>query len=232
MKISTWLIAVIVCLLAFTGDAAAQCKRHFYNNSPVTFHFAPPITDVDPNSTADIIYLPIVTVMTVSSSYGKHTFGLAGCKILHSGSTGEIAVNSPADGDVTTCGGSGWPCPGAVACTRHVYNNSPVSLQLSLSGGGTCNGAAQCTISAGQVGELDYYVANQGQSAGLSISSKLFGASLNSPIGLCTIPVLYNPIGLSFNWPGPGDITTCGSSSFPCPASLRSRRHSKNAVSH
>lgn len=239
MKISAWLIAVVGCLLAFTRVAAAQCERHFYNNSSVTFHFTAPVSslcyycEVPPNSTSVIIYAPVVSGMRIWSSYGTHSFGLAGCKILHSGSTGEIAVNDPADGDVTTCGGSDWLCPGTprpVACTRHIYNNSPVPVQLSLSGGGTCNGTAQCTISAGQVGELDYYSTNQ--SAGLSISSSLFRTSLTSPIGLCNIPVLYNPIGLSFNWPGPGDITTCGSAVFPCPASLRSQKQPKSAVSH
>jgi hypothetical protein len=48
--------------------------------------------------------------MEVISRYGTHVFGLSGCYIEHSGSTHEIAVNDPADGDVTTCGRD-WGCP-------------------------------------------------------------------------------------------------------------------------
>jgi hypothetical protein len=36
---------------------------------------------------------------------------MSGCYIFHHGNPGVIAVNSPADGDVTTCGGWGWGCP-------------------------------------------------------------------------------------------------------------------------
>ncbi len=111
------------------GTASAQCTRHFYNNSytsfVVNFHPGfPPVTPqglcdgipggcvIKPGRTATLVYfpLPFYTISIVSNFYDK-TFAVSGCYIHHSGNTGLIVVNDPADGDITTCGNPGWPCP-------------------------------------------------------------------------------------------------------------------------
>ncbi len=122
MKALTWLVSLVASIAVLTGSAAAQCTRHFYNNSPVPFTFIAPnsawcngmpsLCTINPHTTSTLTYLPFpVGSVTIGSAYGTHVFGLTGCYIIHSGSTGEIAVNDPADGDVTTCGSNGWSCP-------------------------------------------------------------------------------------------------------------------------
>jgi len=120
-RIPTWLIALAGSLVVLTGSAAAQCQRHFYNDSAVPFtvgmaasglcnNFT--ICVVNPHTTSTLIYFPNpVGLIGIRSVYGVHQFNVAGCYIIHGGSTGEIAVNDPVDGDVTTCGRE-WSCPG------------------------------------------------------------------------------------------------------------------------
>jgi hypothetical protein len=120
MKVLTWLVSFVACIAILTGSAAAQCSRHFYNNSPVPFTFSSSggglcnglvACVINPHTTSTLTYLPFpLGHMEVISRYGTHVFGLSGCYIEHSGSTHEIAVNDPADGDVTTCGRD-WGCP-------------------------------------------------------------------------------------------------------------------------
>ena len=38
MKALTWLVSLVASIAVLTGSAAAQCTRHFYNNSPGTVH--------------------------------------------------------------------------------------------------------------------------------------------------------------------------------------------------
>ena len=122
MKVLTWLVSLVACIAVLTGSAAAQCTRHFYNNSRYRSPSSRPIRHgataclslctINPHTTSTLTYLPFpVGSVTIGSVYGTHVFGLTGCYIIHSGSTGEIAVNDPADGDVTTCGSNGWSCP-------------------------------------------------------------------------------------------------------------------------
>jgi hypothetical protein len=124
MKTSLWAIALGATGVLFASSAQAQCTRHVYNNSPYPFRVGltgglcngSPICTVRPRSTATITYL-----MMPGGSFNAFAiyngppiggaFGMSGCYIFHRGSTGAIAVNSPADGDVTTCGGSSCPCP-------------------------------------------------------------------------------------------------------------------------
>ena len=120
MSIRTWLIS-LACMAALTSSAAAQCTRHFYNNSNVPWSVTlgaaglcnnAPSCIVPPRRTATIIYFPLpVSPIVITSPFYAHGFGLTGCKIIHSGNTGAISVNDPADGDVQTCGRGGWTCP-------------------------------------------------------------------------------------------------------------------------
>lgn len=120
MKILTWLISLLACAVIWTASASAQCTRHFYNNSDYPFRVGltgglcngSPLCTVAPHRTATIVYLMMPGgSFNVSSIIGGGAFGMSGCYIYHRGNTGVIAVNSPADGDVTTCGNSGWQCP-------------------------------------------------------------------------------------------------------------------------
>ena len=121
MRILTWLISSLAFVAIWSGSAAAQCTRHFYNNSnvPWTIGLAGGglcnglgTCVVKPHTTSTLVYFPFpVSPIVIGSPFYSHAFGLTGCKIIHSGNTGAIAVNEPADGDVTTCGRPGWRCP-------------------------------------------------------------------------------------------------------------------------
>jgi hypothetical protein len=121
MKTLTWLIALFAGVVLFTASAAAQCTRHFYNNSNVTWTVGLaggglcnglPTCLVKPHTTSTLVYFPLpVSPIVIGSPFYGRAFGLTGCKIIHSGNTGAIAVNDPADGDVQTCGRRGWRCP-------------------------------------------------------------------------------------------------------------------------
>jgi hypothetical protein len=121
LKSAAALISFAAGAAAFSGAAAAQCERHFYNDSPIQYTTAFTtgnglcnnfvVCTIPPHTTATLIYFPYPAGHTViGSSYATHQLGVTGCYIDHSGSTGDIAVNDPADGDVTTCG-SNWECP-------------------------------------------------------------------------------------------------------------------------
>jgi hypothetical protein len=120
MKIFARLFWLLTFVALFTGSASAQCVRHFYNNSSVTFRVIFVGTcgggavscTVGPGRTMELFYPPLpIGSIGVSSSFYNQSFGLSGCYIMHSGGTGAIAVNAPADGDITTCGRNGWRCP-------------------------------------------------------------------------------------------------------------------------
>jgi hypothetical protein len=121
MKTLTWLISLFACVAIWSGSAAAQCTRHFYNNSnvPWTVGLASgglcnglPTCVVKPYTTSTLVYFPYpLSPIIIASPFYNNTFALSGCRINHSGNTGAIAVNEPADGDVTTCGRRGWRCP-------------------------------------------------------------------------------------------------------------------------
>ncbi len=119
MRAWTWAVALVASTV-LTGSASAQCSRHFYNNTSVPWSVnlgaaglcnGSPGCTIRPYSTATLVYFPFpISPMSITSPIYSRTFGLSGCKIVHSGNTGAIAVNDPADGDVTTCGRS-WDCP-------------------------------------------------------------------------------------------------------------------------
>jgi hypothetical protein len=119
-KILMWLVSFAV-VGSWSASAAAQCTRHFYNNSGVEWSMSMasiglcnglPFCTIKPHTTSTLVYFPFpVGGIVISSPFYNVSFAVSGCRIHHSGSTGAIAVNDPADGDVTTCG-RGWRCPG------------------------------------------------------------------------------------------------------------------------
>jgi hypothetical protein len=124
MKILPYfLFAALVLLSASNAMALDFCTRHFYYNSEVywTVFMPSPNTcngssgacSVKPHSVAELGYsvLTLASGIGVQSKFYNHGFSTGPCEIFHSGNTGAVAVNDPANGDVTTCGGSGWPCP-------------------------------------------------------------------------------------------------------------------------
>jgi hypothetical protein len=121
MRFLTLLIAAIVLTTAWAADASAQCAvtRHFYNNSDYTWTISVkagcgglPYCAIRPHSTGKIQYNPVPLVpIVVKSPIYSAGFLVQFCHIVHQGNTGAIAVNDPADGDIQTCGGPGWPCP-------------------------------------------------------------------------------------------------------------------------
>jgi hypothetical protein len=121
--------ACLILVLAFGREAGACDTRHFYNNTKVTFVYSimpdgscsvgpytGPICFIPPGQSADLHYPDSGTSIGVASVDGGEIYpgtGFSvggGCYIKHSGSTGNIVVNGPANGDVTTCGASNYPC--------------------------------------------------------------------------------------------------------------------------
>lgn len=226
MKISTWLISIVACLLAFTDGAAAQCPaRHFYNHSPVPFSVSMVggvcnsslSCTINPHEEATLIYFAVPGgSIGISSVLGHGAFGLLGCLIIHSGSTGPIAVNDPADGDVTTCGSDGWSCPTPPPCTAAFYNHSDQPAQISVSRG-SCNGAANCTVNPGRTGALVYNRSfNPSERTSLSVGFPYGNAGFDVNTLDCKIANTYAP-DFAINQPKSGDISTCGGADFPCP---------------
>lgn len=228
MKISTWLISALALLVAFTGGAEAQCKRHFYNNSPLPFAVGlgasglcnnSPSCTINPHDEATLIYYAIpggAISIGGSALLPTTTFALLGCLIVHKGPTGPIAVNDPADGDVTTCGGDGWACPPPPPCRRTFYNHSdqPASVNVDR---GSCNGAASCTIDPGQTGALTYNRSWSG-GAGAAVTAVLPYGNARFDVGATDCKVATsNAPDFAINKPKNGDISTCGAADFPCP---------------
>ncbi len=126
------LVAAALASLPLLGSAASACDtRHFYNKSPVTFDLSmggdaqcsigssgmQQICNIPPGQTAEIHYgstHPNIAIFSPTKYYifPMHDFSVdpASCKIDDRGKTGNIAVNVPNNGDVTTCGSNGWTC--------------------------------------------------------------------------------------------------------------------------
>lgn len=133
-------LALVAFAIGAGGAAKANCDtRHFYNNSTVAFQFTYngtgggscsvgnsgmlPSCTIPPLSSGDLHYpnFPATgTAITIQSNdggavYPPTSFSVnieinGNCHIDHSGNTGNIVVNSAADGDVATCGASTYPC--------------------------------------------------------------------------------------------------------------------------
>lgn len=120
-----FLLALVPCS-AFAGDCST---RHFYNSSSVTFtvtldnggtcSVGPSkggICNIPAGQTAELHYPNGKTVdggiMIQSSVFAvkRYDVDANSCEIKHGGNTGNIVVNSPANGDVKTCGKSTYPC--------------------------------------------------------------------------------------------------------------------------
>ena len=122
------LFACLIVVLAVGREATACATRHFYNYSTVGFAYTimpsgscsigpytGPVCVIPAGQTADLHYPDQSTNIAVVSLDEGATFpGAAfalqiGCNI-NAGNTGNITMNSPAEGDITTCGKSGYPC--------------------------------------------------------------------------------------------------------------------------
>jgi hypothetical protein len=111
--------------VVFAAPASARCAtRHFYNNSTSPFVIALargtcshagkqkiPSCVVQPGEVVNLHYTNGIynDAISVSSSiYNWNQFAVEiawdRCYIRHGGNTGNIVVNSDADGDVATCG--------------------------------------------------------------------------------------------------------------------------------
>jgi hypothetical protein len=144
--------------------------RHFYNNSPVPFTVSLDNAGkcsigssgqqyacvVPPMEVADLHYasnygdvysglgMPTPTVTIQSNDEGRiyspQRFGVYGCYIQHSGNTGNIVVNDPADGDVVTCGVGDYRCDclagGTCAIDRSNWTPKPLDMTRTERGCG------------------------------------------------------------------------------------------------
>ncbi|MDO9297643.1 hypothetical protein [Bradyrhizobium sp.] len=116
MRVLTGFIALLVATLLSATNASAQfyCSRHFYNNSNYTWTVSNAVVQrkIPPRTTQSLNYLSIGSqTLRIRSPFYDQSFPVSFCYLNHSGGTGYIAVNDPANGDVQTCGNPGWPCP-------------------------------------------------------------------------------------------------------------------------
>lgn len=118
MRYSPLLLAGITLFPHTTVAAQTACVGHFYNRS----NFQWSITGQDgtkaslviaPNTTADIPWGAATSVVISGTITGRpytrqfQIQAIDGCVIiLHQGNTGNVTLNKPTNGDVTTCLGS------------------------------------------------------------------------------------------------------------------------------
>ena len=118
-----WCLSLLVCCCIWSESASAQtyCTRHFYNRSPYVWNVrvytggdcrGHERCAINPGETATLNYGAFGKIEFESVIRGKEAFDHSFCYIFHSGSTGAIALNDPASGDVKTCGGKNWSCSG------------------------------------------------------------------------------------------------------------------------
>jgi hypothetical protein len=137
MKVVTSAVRAALALAVIPAQALASCPtRHFYNNSNYSFTVnminggscsfqGEPKTDscvVPPKRTLQLHYnnFPIggdAGQISFSSDIFADTRPFdknVDCYIIHESrrDTGNIALNAPAAGDVTTCGADGYACQG------------------------------------------------------------------------------------------------------------------------
>lgn len=128
------LVCVAGCFFALSDSSFACSTRHFYNNSNVNFYVgfissgstcslpnSPNVSycTVPPGKVAELHYSDLGALGTISirsdgnvypyTNFDFNSGSGVACNIHHHGNTGNIAVNEPAGGDVTTCG-KGWHC--------------------------------------------------------------------------------------------------------------------------
>ncbi|MFZ0776675.1 MAG: hypothetical protein WB772_00030 [Xanthobacteraceae bacterium] len=118
MRFLSWLAALMIGATLFTTSAMAQspfyCERHFYNDSNVTWTLdgAGVRRTFPPHSAQSLNFIgPALLQLRIISPFYDQTFDETYCFIYHSGNTGYVALNDPADADITTCGNPGFSCP-------------------------------------------------------------------------------------------------------------------------
>ena len=121
-------LAVAGFALSVLPDAGFACgTRHFYNNSDRSWGLSfqkstcslpngPNVSSctVPPGGVAEIHYVNVIAGGDYMTMYGNGFFQFSvttvSCHIDHQGNTGNVVLNDPANGDVTTCGRSSYPC--------------------------------------------------------------------------------------------------------------------------
>lgn len=114
-------VRTFIPLLCLSGpalvDASGSCVTHFYNNSDYEWSIsgydtgASPLV-VSPHTTIDIPW-GTSTEVTIGGNIPNRAYiksfqveAQQNCvTILHQGNTGNITLNKPGNGDVTTCAG-------------------------------------------------------------------------------------------------------------------------------
>ena len=133
------MVIYLTSIAGFTVTASACETRHFYNHSSKRFSVVFDLNMfnggatcsignainqrfcvVPPGGTAELHYpnfpvvgVPVIFIHSLDTPNpiypGTHFDISANCAIEHGGSTGNIVVNDPANGDVQTCGKVGYP---------------------------------------------------------------------------------------------------------------------------
>ena len=122
--------AANLLLVAFSAEAFACGTRHFYNKADKTWEISftglttcsignvnkSQNRTIPPGQVAGIHYPDFAPLgeQKIRITPGSHWYDIGTaakpCSIRHSGSTGNVVVNEPADGDVVTCGRGTYPC--------------------------------------------------------------------------------------------------------------------------
>lgn len=126
MKILKCLPLAILALTLTAGIASADCVRHFYNKSSFPWFVAMasgtciigayngPGCFILGGQTAELRYgysgASFGAIAIRSNVYARVFTVPDGCKLQHDGSTGNVVLNDPADGDVVTCGDGSYAC--------------------------------------------------------------------------------------------------------------------------
>lgn len=160
-------IIIFVAVFSLSSNAFGCGTRHFYNNSPVPFTINMENSgkcsvgnspqqgscEIPPMGVAELHYdgwgYYDYSISIVSNDggrvYSQQSFAVGGpsgtCHIEHSGDTGSIAVNAPANGDVTTCGIDGYSCECLAGGTCSIDRSGWVSKQLDMTRTGDGCGA-------------------------------------------------------------------------------------------
>ena len=219
------------------AQAASCAPRHFYNHSNLVWTITMPtgatcsLGTAAPQSNCSIAPGDTGILYYNSSSVGGSvlvqspvffgSYPVSGCSYLsHHGSTGNVVLNTPAYGDMETCGTSTQPCaaPQPSDCpTRHFQNNSTLTWAVVMSGGGTCTQGSQptqtrCAVSPGEKLNLNY--PNSAAGGAITLQSGDFLQTFQ--VNQCYLVHQSTTGNVVLNEPDSGDVQTCGQPGNAC----------------